>query len=308
MRLQLMMAVLERMLAEPDRPELRNRERTVLSAAIEQTYRTVLDRTPILSDLIDVLVHYRSKEMGDAPIARSLAAGLRIWTTGTAGRLLNRQSTVELTTDCAAFDLKGLEGNEDLQAVVLLVLSGVIWNLVMRDRAEKKVVVFDEVWRLLASPASSQLIAELYRTARKYRCSVLSISQSVEDFTSSPIAAALINNSSTAYLLRHRSGHDLVAGQFHLNDREREVFRSLEMRRGEFTEALVLHGDHHFLARIVLSPLEYWLATTHPPDIAEEEKLAVARRDLSRFQRLQLLAARFPRGVEQRNPHEAPAA
>src|SRR4029077_2226932 len=111
---------------------------------------------------------------------------------------------------CAAFDLKGLEGDKDLQAVLVLILSGIIWNLVMRDNTEAKVVVFDEVWRLLESPASAQLIAELYRTSRKYRCSILTISQSVEDFTGSSIAAALINNSATVYLLKHRLGHEAV--------------------------------------------------------------------------------------------------
>src|SRR5262249_49171206 len=197
----------------------------------------------------------------DVAIARRLARDLRVWVEGPAARLINRPSTLALTTELAAFDLKGLETQPELQAVVMLILSGIIWNLVMKDRTTRKIVVFDEVWRLLESPSSARLVAELYRTSRKYRASILTISQAAEDSTSPAIAAAPTNTSATVYLLRPRRGHEVVARQFHLNEREVEVFRGLEMRRGEFTEALVLHDEHHFLARVVLSPLEYWIAT-----------------------------------------------
>jgi conjugal transfer ATP-binding protein TraC len=172
-----------------------------------------------------------------------------------------------------------------------------IWNLVMRDQTERKIVVFDEVWRLLESPSSARLIAELYRTSRKYRCSILTISQSVEDFTSSAIAPALVNNSATVYLLKQRLGHELVGKQFHLNEREQDIFRALEMRRGEYTEALILYGQHHFLARVVLSPLEYWIATTHPADLAAERSLAARNPSWSRLRLIAELAARFPQGA-----------
>jgi conjugal transfer ATP-binding protein TraC len=285
------------MACDARRRELGNAERALLSAAIESTYRTTSGRAPILSDLVVTLRGYEAADDEDVAIAHRLARDLRVWVEGPAARLVNRPSTLALTTELAAFDLKGLESQPDLQAVVMLILSGIIWNLVMKDATAKKIVVFDEVWRLLESPSSARLIAELYRTSRKYRASILTISQSVEDFTSSPIATALTNNSATVYLLKHRRGHDIVARQFHLNAREEEVFRSLEMRRGEYTEALVLHGDHHFLARVVLSPLEYWMATSHPADLKLEAELRRAQPHLPRLDLLRLLAARFPRGA-----------
>jgi conjugal transfer ATP-binding protein TraC len=304
-RLVFVLAVLERMVSDARRPELGNAERAVLTAAVLATYRRAGARTPILSDLTrslrdpEALAGLAGRvDPADVAIAEGLARDLRVWTEGPAARLVNRPSTVSLTTELAAFDLKGLESNPQLQAVVMLILSGIVWNLVMQDRAARKIVVFDEVWRLLESPASARLVAELYRTSRKYRASILTISQAVEDFTASPIAAALTNNSATVYLLRHRRGHELVAGQFHLNARELEVFKGLEMRRGEYTEMLVLHGEHHFLARVVLSPLEYWIATTHPADLALEARLAAARPELSRLARLRLLATRAPRGAQ----------
>jgi len=297
-RLQLMMAVVERMVCDHARPELRNVDRAVLAGAIATTYERVTDRTPLLSDLVAVLREADFDHEEDTAIARGLARSLRIWVDGPAARLVDRPTSIEIGARCAAFDLKGLEADGDLQSVVLLILSGMIWNLVMRDQTSRKIVVFDEVWRLLDSPSSARLLAELYRTSRKYRCSILSISQSVEDFTASSIASALINNSATVYLLKHRRGHDLVADQFRLNEREVSVFRSLEMRRGEYTEALVLYGDHHFLARVVLTPLEYWIATTHPADLAAEARMQERMPGASRVQVLSALARELPHGAE----------
>lgn len=296
-RLQFVLAVLERMVCDTRRPELGNAERAVLSDAVAGTYRALRGQTPLLSDLIAVLRSHQG-DAEDVAIAHGFARDLRVWTDGPAARLVNRPSTLELTTEIGAFDLKGLEANPQLQSVVMLILSGIVWNLVMRDPTARKIVVFDEVWRLLEAPASARLVAELYRTSRKYRASILTISQSVEDFTSSPIATALTNNSATVYLLRHRRGHEVVAQQFHLNAREEHVFKGLAMRRGEYTEALVLHGDHHFLGRVVLSPLEYWISTTHPADLALEARLAAASPELARLELLRLLAARYPRGAE----------
>src|SRR5262249_52992329 len=128
--LQLLLAILERMACDARRPELGNAERSVLAAAVAATYRATAPRTPILSDLTSVLRRFESADDEDVAIAQRLARDLRVWTDGPAARLVNRPSTIALTTDLAAFDLKGLEAQPDLQAVVLVILSGILWNLV----------------------------------------------------------------------------------------------------------------------------------------------------------------------------------
>jgi conjugal transfer ATP-binding protein TraC len=296
-RLQFMLAVVERMLVEPARPELRLHERAVLAQAIERLYTVVSGRAPILSDLIAVLLDIGGAQGEDAPVARALARDLRIWTMGAAGRLLDRPSTIHLTADCAAFDLKGLEGDRNLQEVVMLVISGIIWNLVLRPDIDRKAVVFDEVWKFLGAPTVASFIGELYRTSRKYGCSIVTISQSVEDFTASSIATALVNCSATVYLLRHKKGQEEIGRLFKLNAQEMEVFQNLEMRRGEYSEVLVLHGEHHFLGRVVLSPFEYWVSTTHRDDVALIRRIGQARPDIAPQTVLQLLATNYPRGA-----------
>ena len=294
-RHQLMCAVVERMACDALRPELGHAERATISLAIAETYRRAANATPILSDLLTTLRQMTGSE--DAAVAHDLAARLRIWTEGPAAKILNGPSTISLTADCAAFDLKGLESQKDLQSIVMLILSGIIWNLVMRDRTEAKMIVFDEVWQLLSSPSSARIIEELYRTARKYRASILTISQSVDDFAGSSIASALMGNSATTYLLRHGRNHEQIGKQFQLNERELYHFQRLEMRRYEFTEILVLHGQQHFVGRVVLSPLEYWMTTSDPSDIALEQAIKEQYPNRSLFARLCVLSEKYPKGA-----------
>lgn len=299
-KLQFMLTVVERMVCEGERTELRNAERTVLTDAIARMYRQVRGRTPLLSDLREAFrFSYELKE--DKAIAQFFWSQLRHWTDGPPSSKVNRPSSIHLTgSRVAAFDLKGAETDPALQSVLMLILSGMIWNHVTRDR-DPKMVVFDEVWRLLESPASARLIAELYRTSRKYCCSMLTLSQAVEDFTASTIAPALVQNSGTVYLLRHAVGHDDIAKIFQLNARELELFESIEMVRGRYTEALVLHGkDHHAFVRIALTPLEYWLATTHPPDLVLEQQTQRQHPSMSPIQVVEYLATAHPLGAEGR--------
>lgn len=304
LRRRFMLAVLETLLVDHERPKLGHEEIAVLDTALSCLYQDHAE-APILSDLLAFLRAASWPEAEDYEIARRLARRLQRWTRGVHARLLDRPSTVKLTTDFAGFDLKGL--SHEVRAPVVLILSAIIWNLVMRDPGEKKIVVFDEVWTLLGNPAAAELLEELYRTSRKYRCAILSISQSVDDFTGSSIAQALVNNSATTYLLRHRAGHEIIADTFHLNNRERYVFKALEMRRGEFSELLVIAGRHHFLARVVLTPFEYWIATTHPADQALLGRLIHDFPHASLFDVLRHASLLHPGGVTDLPPAESPA-
>jgi hypothetical protein len=300
LRMQFLVSVLELMLRDPHRPGLRQAERAVLLEAVRQTYERVLGRAPFLNDLVETLRIARWAESENRKTAAELARALNAWTLRDDARFLNRPSTIALTdaTTCAAFDLKNIGDDAQLQSVVLLCLSTLIWQVVMRDRTTRKLVVFDEVWKFFETPTTAKLIGELYRTSRKYKAAVVTISQSMQDFAASPIAAALMNNAATAYLLRHERAHEEIAREFHLNDRELAIFRGLEMRRGHYTEAFVRRGQkHHFLARVVLTPLEYWISTTHPPDLLLEEQYRARHPELSRLELLTRLAARYPHGA-----------
>ena len=55
------------------------------------------------------------------------------------------------------------------------------------------------------------------------------------------------------------------------NDKEMQLIESLKQYRGNdgaYSEALLIAGDHRGVVKVCPTPLEYWLATTDPSDLA----------------------------------------
>lgn len=194
------------------------------------------------------------------------------------------------------FDLKGLEDYPDLQAVCLFIITDFIWREVQRDRSVKKVLILDECWRLLDSGA--EFIGEVYRTFRKYRASCIGISQNLDDFAKSKVANAILPNSSVKWILIQRGAdHGRLKEVLELNDNELAQIQSLRQERGVFSEAFLIAGDERAVVRIDAHPLEYWLATTDPVDLAKIEEVTRAKPDLPPMELMREMARTYPAGV-----------
>jgi len=288
----------EKMVAEAGEAGLKRIPAGLLDQAVRKLYESQAGGTPVLGDLQAVLEGMARdlSDEDDRQHVRDLAKKLKVWTEGPYARLINRPSSIVLKGGVAAFDLKGIESVPDLQSVVLSILAGIIWDAA-EQTSGNTLIVFDEVWTLLSDPVSARLIEELYRTLRKYGAGILSISQSVNDFLSSPASAAIMNNSIVRYLLRHEQGHDQVAEAFGLNDRELSLFRQLNMVKGQYSEILVHFGNRHFVGRVRPTPLEYWIATTDGRDKELESELRARSPNASKAEILKALARNFPRGA-----------
>ena len=80
-----------------------------------------------------------------------------------------------------------------------------------------------------------------------------------------------------------------------LNQNEMGLVASLTQERGRYSEAFLLSGDNRAVVAVESTPLEYWLATTDPVDLAalrEREEAGVSGRDA-----VAELVGRYPFGV-----------
>jgi conjugal transfer ATP-binding protein TraC len=235
-----------------------------------------------------------TEDLESAVLARSIAKRLGVWCEGAYARILNQKDSIEPKAKLVAFDLKGLEGQ--LQAVVLAILAGITWNRIQKNDGQK-LIIFDEVWTLLSEPSTARFIEELYRTARKYNCGILSVSQSLNDFVSSPASAAILTNSIVRYILRITDGFDLIQEKFGLNDREMFLIRRLRREKGKFSELFLCFGDRRAVIRVEPSPEEYWVCTTHGEDRRLSQKVEAAHPDWSAKELLEHLAKEHPYGA-----------
>lgn len=195
------------------------KEAVILNAAVERVYKAhqtrrkrpdgseeVTLKTPTLSDFRRILLtmdeaYGQKLTEEDRQLASSMAQALSLWTAGTPqGRLVDGPTTIDLTSKVVYFETTGISTNEDLQRVGLLLLIDLIWRRVARDPAERKLLVFDEVWSLLKSRYAALFVEDLYRRLRRYGAGALSISQSLEDFVSG-YANGIVVNANYYFLL-----------------------------------------------------------------------------------------------------------
>ena len=250
-KIKLILAVLESILKDENRPGLPKREKALIEEAIVLTYEQI-SGIPKLSDLKETLENHREDSI------RQLAPILYSWTGKTAyGKMLDGPSNIGLNKNPVTFETKGLDDYPDLQTVLLLVLTDFIKREAAKDLATPFLLIIDEAWRLFDTPSGISFASECYRTFRKYNAGIWSISQNYKDFLSRPeIKDALMPNTSSIFILRQKNidWRDFQEA-LDLNDDDVDLAKSLEIRKGEYGEFLFCQGVNKAVVRVVSDPL-----------------------------------------------------
>jgi len=286
-KIKFLVGLVEMMTKEEGTAHLTRLERADIEEAIQAVYRC--GTAPSLS----VLREYLSQRPEDH--LRRLGKILAPWCGDTPfGQLVDRPTSLRLESSIVSFDLKGLETYPDLQSVCLYLVTEFVWGEVQRDRSAMKILVLDECWKLLENEAGAQFIGEVFRTFRKYFAGAIAISQNIDDFAKSRVAGAILPNTATKWCLTQRGADpQRLRETLGLNETELSLVNSLHQDRGRYSQAFLMAGDRHCVVAIEPSPLEYWLATTDPRDLAEIDR----RAGEDSFGTLEDLAREFPQGV-----------
>jgi hypothetical protein len=80
-----------------------------------------------------------------------------------------------------------------------------------------------------------------------------------------------------------------------LNENESELVSSLTGERGHFSEAFLIAEDYRSVVAVEPFPLEYWVATSDPRDLAKLEEFE--KTSGSKIEALKKAADEFPHGV-----------
>ena len=281
-------------------------EKMILERAIREVYRTLQPTdTPILGDVETVLLNYSFGDEEDKRKAYQFAKELSLFTLGEYGKLLNQRGSFDFDARFTVFDLRKISDYPELQEILLLIIPFALKRRFENVRT-KKILVLDECWRFLKEAQGSELIENFYRTARKMNAGVLSISQNPEDFLDSKIAGVMINNSSVKYILRLKKGQEKL-GNFGLNENEIRAVNDIEVKPGHFAECFIKFDEHGAIIKLSPNPLEYWISTTDPHDLAEEVRNRQSLNGKPEIEVLENLSKVYPHGVKKMSSLEAAA-
>ncbi len=292
-KIKFLVSMVELMTKETDTKSLGRLEKSELETLILNLLEE--KENPRLSDLKDKLIQHEESAL--VRIGKILST----WCGDTPyGKFVDRETNIKLSSDIICFDLKGLETHPELQSVCLFLITDLVWREIQKDRINMKFVVFDECWKLLENEAGSQFIAEVFRTFRKYFASAVAISQTMDDFSKSKIASAIMPNSSIKWIMKQKGANlENLKNALQLNDKELSLVTSLRSEKGAYSEAFLMCEDKRGVVRIEAIPLEYWLFTTDPKDLSLLNELKTKNKNLSDFELLKLAAKVYPKGASQ---------
>lgn len=221
----------------------------------------------VVDDLADAL------KAEEDPRLKDIGKQLFSYTSqGEYGRYFNRESTVDMSNKFVVLELQQLSSRANLQRLVLLQLMYLIQQGMHRSpRAQKKLVLIDEAFSLLAGPETASFIEGWYRQLRKFGGSAAICTQSVMDLYVSQSARAMVENSAHMYLLGQKEDSVEQArqeGKLHLGGEAAfRLLKSVHTVQGEYSEILLKTPYGTGVGRLIVSEFEKLLFSTRAEDV-----------------------------------------
>jgi hypothetical protein len=175
--------------------------------------------------------------------------------------------------DVFCFDLEGLSEHPDLETILTLIITRFTYDLCIRNRGFRKMVVLDEAWAQLSGGGLSATVEGIWRTIRKHGGFIYCVTQSYDDILRSPIGPALLAN--TTHYFMCGASHSMEAlsklkatgSQTHTMDAyDFECIQGLRFNPPEYADYYLMTPIYKGTLRLRPSPYDYWFSTTNAKD------------------------------------------
>lgn len=175
--------------------------------------------------------------------------------------LPERPDLIELIkSQVTAFDFKELDSDPILQRTAILLLSELLWRDLMEGRYARTLIVFDEVWRFFAQ--SKSFLEEMYRTLRKYKAGIVSITQNLADYGDESFAKMIFTNSFTKIILQNGAAAEFLQETFDLTETDIARALSVTSKKPHYSEFFALTPTMSQVFRLYPTKEFYQLANT----------------------------------------------
>jgi len=156
---------------------------------------------------------------------------------GPFGRLLDAEVEHLGEASFQAFETEGLTGS----AAAPAVLAYLFHRIEGRLDGSPTMIIIDEGWLVLDSPAFAAQLREWLKTLRKKNASVVFATQSLADIQTSAIAPAIIESCPTRIFLPNERAVEpqilSIYGRFGLNDRQIEIVARATPKRDYYCQS-----------------------------------------------------------------------
>lgn len=228
-------------------------------------------------------------------IGAELAFNLEEFTTrGAYGKWFHGKATLDLEQDdFVVLELDELYKHRELfNVVVMQIINYMSDNLYLSDRDNRsRIHLFDEAWMWASSSSFvGKSIIRGYRTARKYKGSILTVYQSLFDLDSyGDQKEVLKENSAWTFLLRGENYDVRQEELLNLSEFEGKVLRSMQLVKGRYSELFVKNPFNRGVLRLPNDKFTHLVCSSDPTDNAIIENVA-KEHGISELEAIEILA------------------
>ena len=251
--------------------KLNDAERGLIDSAVNRVWEAK-GRSGCVDDVVDAL------KAEDNAFAENLAISMFPFTSqGTYGRFFIGEATVDMSAGLTVFELSDLSSREELRSVVLTAIMFMSSQTMRKiDRQTPKALLIDEAWQMLKGGAMADFVETYSRTCRKYGASLITATQSLNDYYKSEGSLAALENSDWSVILQQKpetisdfQKHD----RFDMDPYTESLLRSLKRNGTEYSDVLIKGPETLALGRLVLDRYSATLYSSSPRTFAQIEQL-----------------------------------
>ena len=246
--------------------KLNDTERGLIDGAVNEVW-SAKGRGGSIDDVIAALT-----ETGN-PLGVDLGIAMRPFSSsGTYGRFFQGDVSFELKANLTVFELSDLSSREELRSVVLTAIMFMASQMMRRvDRSIPKALLLDEAWQMLKGGSMADFIEAYARTCRKYGASLVTATQSLNDYYKSDGSRAALENSDWSVILAQKEEtiNDFKRlGRFDMDDHTDALVRSLKRSGIEYSDVFIKGPDMQATGRLVLDPYSATVFSSSPKTFA----------------------------------------
>lgn len=208
------------------------------------------------AEVEDIITHLES----GSERARNLSHLLHSFgRNGMYGQYFTGKSTLDLNHKLITFELSEVKTQKHLQKVVMLTIMFLISESIYRDGTDKnkKAIVIDEAWDLLGGGEMSLFIDGLVRRIRKYGGSVITGTQSINDYYKNRSSQSCYENSEWRILMAQKpESIELLRkdSKLPLSDSQESILKSIT-KSDNFSEFVISGPAGMFtVGRLICDP------------------------------------------------------
>ena len=250
---------------------LNDTERGLIDNAVGQAWEAK-GRGGSIDDVIEVLGNHGTIA------AEDLATAMFPFSSkGTYGRFFMGEATVDMSSDMTVFELSDLSSREELRSVVLTAIMFLSSQTMRKiDRETPKALLIDEAWQMLRGGSMADFVETYSRTCRKYGASLITATQSLNDYYKSEGSLAALENSDWSVILQQKpetisdfQKHD----RFDMDPHTEALLRSLKRSGSDYSDIMIKGPDTLAVGRLVLDPYSATLYSSSPAVFGHIDRL-----------------------------------